>query len=62
MRLKFWYWAHKRAEALWHWIYYNKIPNGIEEVRKATERRNQVYSYSVTFVNSKGEEVDPSAR
>jgi hypothetical protein len=25
MRLKFWRWAHRRAEALWHWIYRNKL-------------------------------------
>ena len=57
LRLKFWYWAHRQAEALWHWIYYNKLPDGREVMRKAVESRNGVYSYSVEFVNSKGEKV-----
>jgi hypothetical protein len=25
LRLRFWRWAHDRAEALWHWIYYKKL-------------------------------------
>jgi hypothetical protein len=24
-RFRFWRWAHDRAEALWHWIYYKKL-------------------------------------
>jgi hypothetical protein len=62
MRIRFWRWAHCTAERLWHWIYYNRLPEGREEMRKAAERRNQVYSYSVKFVNSRGEEVNPPAR
>jgi hypothetical protein len=61
MGIRFWRWAHRTAESLWHWIYYNRLPEGREEMRKAAERSNQVYSYSVTFVNSKGEEVKPYA-
>jgi hypothetical protein len=33
MRLKFWRWAHVKAEQLWHWIYYNRLPEGIENRR-----------------------------
>lgn len=32
MRLRFWRWAHRRAEVLWHWIYYNRLPEGRLEV------------------------------
>lgn len=37
MRLKFWRWAHRKAEQLWHWIYYHRIPEGIK-TRKANEK------------------------
>lgn len=60
MRLKFWRWAHNSAEALWHWIYYNRLPDGIEQMRKAAEAKDSVHIYRVEFVNSKGEKVDPS--
>ena len=25
LRYKFWSWAHRKAESLWHWIYYRKL-------------------------------------
>jgi hypothetical protein len=25
MRLRFWIWAHNKAEKLWHWIYYKRM-------------------------------------
>jgi hypothetical protein len=25
LRFRFWSWAHDKAEALWHWIYYRKL-------------------------------------
>jgi hypothetical protein len=25
LRFRFWTWAHRRAEDLWHWIYYRKL-------------------------------------
>lgn len=57
LRLKFWHWAHKSTERLWHWIYYNRLPEGIEQTRKVAEAKGSVHSYSVEFVNSKGEKV-----
>lgn len=52
MRLKFWRWAHRRAEALWHWIYYHKLPNGIAEMERAIQSKNIVYSYSWEYKKS----------
>lgn len=62
MRLKFWRWAHKQAEALWHWIYYNRIPEGIDQRVKAeiTRTNGGWYSYAVKYMTSDGREVDPS--
>ncbi len=40
MRLKFWRWAHRRAESMWHWIYYNKLASSNE---KALELAGKVY-------------------
>lgn len=63
IKLKFWYWAHDRAEALWHWIYYNRIPEGIEERKRQDEIYTSVngayHSFWVEWVNSKGEKVNP---
>jgi hypothetical protein len=56
VRLKFWYWAHDAAERLWHWIYYNKLPDGQKTARAITDRVNHVYS--AHWVNSRGEKVD----
>lgn len=25
LRYRFWSWAHRRAEDLWHWIYYKRL-------------------------------------
>lgn len=57
MKLKFWIWAHRATEGLWHWIYYNRIPEGIEQVRVAREAQERSYQYLVDFVNSKGKSV-----
>lgn len=55
MRVKFWRWAHDRAEALWHWIYYHRVPEGIAQRAKAESGGKQGWTYSFAYVNSKGE-------
>lgn len=62
MRLKFWEWAHKRAEALWHWIYYNKLPEGKAEAARAITAQGQTYSYSFKYFTSGGKEFDPTVK
>jgi len=54
MRLKFWRWAHDTAERLWHWIYYNRIPEVIEQrVKPEIAGSNGGWiSYSFTYGKS----------
>jgi len=49
MRLRFWRWAHRRAEELWHWIYYYRLPEGINKRNKTAAMLNQSYE---SFINN----------
>ena len=64
MRIKFWKWARDASERLWHWIYYNRIPEGIERrVKSEIARKNGGWiSYSFKYATSDGKEFDPSAK
>lgn len=57
MSLKFWRWAHHRAEALWHWIYYNRLPEGRDFKRRSTAAQQQGIYCKIELLNSKGEPV-----
>jgi hypothetical protein len=50
MRLRFWRWAHDRAEKLWHWIHYNRLPEGIAQRQRNLALDNRVMQYSVSYV------------
>lgn len=50
MRLKFWWWAHDAAERLWHWIYYNRLPEGIARREHSAKLLNGSYSYIFQWV------------
>jgi hypothetical protein len=50
MRLRFWRWAHVRAEKLWHWIYYNRLPEGIAQVQRSKNKASGSFQYSVSYV------------
>jgi hypothetical protein len=54
MRLRFWRWAHDRAERLWHWIYYNRLPEGIAQRQQAKIRQDAGFQYSVIYVAKDG--------
>lgn len=64
MRLKFWRWAHKSAERLWHWIYYHRIPEGIDQRVKAEIARTNGgwYSYTFKYMTYDSKEFDPNVK
>jgi len=62
MRLRFWRWAHRRAEALWHWIYYNKLPQGKAERARAIVGQNRTYGYTFKYMTADGRECDPNIK
>lgn len=56
MKLKFWRWAHAATERLWHWIYYNRIPEGIQQrvIAEITRTNGGWYSYTFKYMASVG--------
>jgi hypothetical protein len=61
MRLRFWRWAHDRAEKLWHWIYYNRLPEGIAAAKQSKLNSQGSFQYTVAYVSKDGTTVPASS-